>query len=147
MASSLLALAVDAISSEDECDAGETEFDEFVGDSNFEANIGQLSIVQNWPMLYRWIGAVLWRPIHVCKTMVGMLPVLSLSSTECLINLWLAPETHHFFKEFFIGFPIFWASFPSVSTFFRVFFEFFMGFQRFPVFDLGVSLLPRGFFP
>ena len=78
--------------------------------------------MQHCLMLYRWIGAVHWRPVHVFKTLGGMLPVLSLSFTQCLINHWLVPgKTHHFFR-----------SFPLVSSFLVQFLQFFCIFSRFP---------------
>ena len=54
------------------------------------------------------------------------------------INHWVPGKTHHFssFRIFSICFPIF-----------HLFSRFSIGFQRFPDFDLGVSLLPRFFFP
>ena len=67
------------------------------------------------------------------------------------IFFWIVPLVSRVLDQSIIGCPaklitfLVLGFFPFVFQFFIFFHRFSMGFQRFPDFDLGVSLLPRGF--
>ena len=85
-----------------------------------DANIGSRTTVQHCLMFYGWIGAVLWRPVHVFKTMGACCLCfhnLSLSAWSIIGR----PAKLITFLGVFHWFRMFFAFFPLFSTFFEVF--------------------------